>query len=506
MRDRFNALQDQYQTLIARAEKIESDETFLGDVRSFISDAKRAGATIPDLNERSQLRAWMRFLASLLYDAAGVYPDITLQPLTEGQLVGPKAEPSETPPAPRRLAWTLLGGAIVVTIAVGLAAVGWMSRWTSPRPTEVHVPTLTPMPTSTPALFVIEAAVGAQLAPSGALEMPADTFCLGISEIVAELKIEGIEPEMEWWWEVQRDGRIIDAQPAVPWGQETQRAVVHILTGGPEGVEPGYYDLLIYVRGYDVVGVQSFRVLDTHPRILNPWIADVPDSNRQTPDESSGTPVGDEFEAGVRVFYLSYDYEGWCPGLEISHALYYEGEIIQERVDIWDGLPQGQAQVSFQAPGDEPFSPGGYEATVMVANEELALAEFSIERTVPDVIPPAFGDITIALGAQPDGQPILTAAENRFDWNTKVIYAIFEYVGMSEGLEWTVVWTRNDKEVAREERFWDVEAGPTQGTRWVAYYNPDGRAIPGGNYTVTLYIENVAQRTAEFRVLYYVPR
>jgi hypothetical protein len=223
MRDLFNALQDQYQTLIARAEKNESDEAFLDDVRSFISDVKRAGATISDLNERSQLRAWIRFLASLLYDATGVYPDITLQPLTEGQLVSPKAEPSEKPPTPHGFAWTLLGGAIVVIIAVGLAAVGWMSRWSEPRPTAV--PTLTPIPTPTPALFVIEAAVGAQLAPSGALEMPADTFCLGISEIVAELKMEGIKSEMEWWWEVQRDGKIINAQPAAPWGQEGRALV-----------------------------------------------------------------------------------------------------------------------------------------------------------------------------------------------------------------------------------------------------------------------------------------
>jgi hypothetical protein len=504
MRDRFSTLQEQYQALIARTEKSEADEMFLDDVRSFISDAKRAGATVSDLNERSQLRAWMRFLASLLYDATGVYPDITLQPLTEGQLVGPKPEPSEKPPAPPGLAWTLLGGATVVIIAAGLAAVGWMSRWTAPLPTEV--PTLTPLPTPTPALFVIEAAVGAQLAPSGALEMPTDTFCLGISEIVAELKMEGIKPEMEWWWEVQRDGKVIDAQPAAPWGQETQRTVVHILASGPEGIEPGYYDLLIYVRGYDVAGMRSFRVLDTHPRILNPQIADVPDSNRQTPDESGDTPVGGKFEAGVRVFYLSYDYEGWCPGLQVSHALYYEGEIIQERADVWDGLPQGQAQISFQAPGDEPFSPGGYEATVTVASEELASAEFLIERGVPDVIPPAFGDITIALGVQPEGQPILTVAENRFDWNTKVVYAIFKYVGMRDGLEWTVVWTRNNEEIAREERFWDEEADGTQGTHWVAYYNQDGRTIPGGNYAVTLYIENVAQRTAEFSVLYYVPR
>jgi hypothetical protein len=503
MTDLFNTLQDQYQTLIARMEKGESDEQFLKDARSFISDAKRAGATISDLNERSQLRAWMRFLASVLYDATGVYPDITLQPLTEGQLIGPKPEPSERPPAPRGLAWTLLGGAAVAIIAVSLAAVGWMSQWTSPRPAES--PTPIPAPTPTPALFVIDAAVGAQLAPSGALEMPTDTFCLGTSEIVADLTIEGIKPGMEWWWEVQRDGETIDAQPAAPWGQEAQRATVHILTGGSGGVEPGHYDLLVYVGGYDVVGVKSFRVLDTLPRVFDLQVADVPDLSRQTREGSGGTPAGDEFEAGVRVFYLGYSYEGWCPGLEIAHTLYHEGEIVQESVDTWDGPQKGLAQISFQAPGNEPFPPGSYEATVTVANEEAARARFSIEKAVPDVIPPTFGDITVALGVQPDGQPILTRTENRFDWNTKVIYAIFEYAGMKDGLKWTTVWTRNGAEVAREERFWDVEADGTQGKRWVTYYDKDRQQIPGGNYSVMLYIEDVVQSTAEFTILYYVP-
>jgi hypothetical protein len=76
---------------------------------------------------------------------------------------------------------------------------------------------------------------------------------------------------------------------------------------------------------------------------------------------------------------------------------------------------------------------------------------------------------------------------------------------MKDGLKWTAVWTRNDTEVAQDERFWDVEADGTQGRLWVTYYAKDRQQIPGGEYNVTLYIEGVAQSTAEFTILYYVP-
>ena len=133
--------------------------------------------------------------------------------------------------------------------------------------------------------------------------------------------------------------------------------------------------------------------------------------------------------------------------------------------------------------------------------------EFVIGEQAPVVeIAPAFGEVTIALGAQPDGAPIVTTPDNVFDWNTKVVYGIFDYVGMRDGLRWTAVWMLNGQEVAREEHLWDVEAGGVAGTRWVAHYDELGQVLYGGNYSVTLYIDNVAQRTADFRLLYYVPQ
>jgi len=489
MSDVFDILQDRYQALVARKQgEDDEEEGLVEDMRTFIIDARQAGASVADLDERSQLRAWMRFLAEAVYDATDVYPDVTLEPLARGQLTRPQPAQKPKPSPALPLAWMLTGGAAVAIIAAGLFLIGWLSR-----PPEIEEEPPTPMP----APFVSYAAVGAELEPGGTVRTPADTFCRETPEIVAEFALERIEPGTKWRWEVQRDGSVVASQPAAPWGTEAQRATVRALTGGPDGVEPGQYDLRIIVDE-QVVGMRSFQVLDVPSGVSDIQVSDVPG-----PD---GPAAGAEaFEPGVRVIYLTYAFEGLCPGLEVSHALHREGEPVQERVEVWDGGPQGRMQVAFPAPADLPFPPGEYETTISIAGEEQVRVGFTIGAVETETVDPTFGDVTVALGVQADGTPILAPADNRFDWNTKVIYGIFDYVGMTDGLRWTAVWTRSGQEVAREENLWDVELDGTEGTHWVTYQNERGQVLPGGSYSVTLYIQNVAQRTADFNVLYYVP-
>ena len=299
---------------------------------------------------------------------------------------------------------------------------------------------------------------------------------------------------------MRRGDDLVADQPASPWGSEASIVTLRALTGGPDGVEPGQYELRIYTHD-QLVGSRSFQVLDTPPRAFNLRVTDVP---RPTGD----APGGRRFDPGVRVVYLTYDFEGFCPALEIAHTLYRDGEPVQERVTPWSGEPQGQAQVGFQASGDQPFPAGDYAVALAISGQEQTRAAFAIrEETVPveTVVSPAFGDVTLALGVQADGTPILTLPDAGFDWNTKVIHAIFDYVGMTDGLSWAAVWTRGGREVARDEDFWDVDADGTEGTRWVTYQTERGQVLPGGNYSVTLYIQNVAQRTVDFNIRYYVP-
>ncbi|HEY72935.1 MAG: hypothetical protein DRJ03_15635 [Chloroflexi bacterium] len=485
MNDILKAFQRRHQEKLEQLQRDEVDEALIDGLQLLIADLRQAGGAVADPAGRGQLRALMRFWGNVVYDHTDAYPDMTLHPLDPGRTPPPE-ELARRPLPP--LIWALVGGAAAIIIAVGLVGLGRLTR-----------PEAAPI-TATPAPFLSDVAVGAGLDSSGALEAASDIFCTNTAEIAAEFALEGIQPEMEWRWEVKRDGDIVADQPTAPWGRETQRAGVRLLAGGSEGVEPGQYELLVYV-GERVVGAHSFRVLDTAPRVFDLQVTDAP-----RPAEGS-TSEG-AFEDGVRVFYLSYEYEGLCLGVDASYVLYHEGERVQERVETWSSAPQGETQISFQAPGDLSFSSGDYEAAVIVAGEEQARVRFTIvdPASVEKPPVPAMGDITIALGVQPDGEPIITAPDNVFDWNTKVVYAIFDYVDMSDGLRWSAVWMRNGQEAAREGHFWDIEEDGAEGARWVAHCNELGRVLPGGNYSVTLYIENVAQRTADFRILYYVPQ
>jgi hypothetical protein len=493
MSDLLAPFRQQHQDKLDQLKRREVDEAFLDEIRALIINLQEAGAVTANPAQRGQLRALMHFWGNVVYDHTGTYPDTTLQPLDPAHAPPPE-QPSRRPSPP--LIWALSGGAAAIIIAAGLVAIGWMSY-----PRTGPTPTLTPTPAM--AVFLSHIAMGTQVGQDAALETGADTFCMGTPQIVAEIAMAGIEPETSWHWEVQREGETLDTLPAAPWGREATHTI-RVLAGDSGGVEPGRYTLLLHA-GDRVVGAHTFQVLDIAPRVSNLRVADVPQSPSITPDG----PDESTFESGLRVLYLGHEYEGLCPQVTLSYALYHEEAPVQEIVETWRGTPQGQTQVSFQAPGDLPFPPGDYAVVVTIAGDEQARVGFAIAEETTDTLapetPPTFGDLTIAAGVQPDGTPVLPAPDNRFDWNTKLVYTIFDYVGMVDGLKWSATWMRNGEEVAREEHFWDIEADGPSGTRWVTYHDERGVSLPGGNYSVTLYVETVSQGTAEFNVLYYVP-
>ena len=73
---------------------------------------------------------------------------------------------------------------------------------------------------------------------------------------------------------------------------------------------------------------------------------------------------------------------------------------------------------------------------------------------------------------------------------------------MSDGVSWSVVWTRNGTEVAREDYVWDLGDAGSEGTYWVALAGEDGEPLGGGSYTVTLYVNDQKQSAADFKIYY----
>jgi hypothetical protein len=91
-----------------------------------------------------------------------------------------------------------------------------------------------------------------------------------------------------------------------------------------------------------------------------------------------------------------------------------------------------------------------------------------------------------------------------FDWNTKSVYVVFQYEGMRDGTAWSVVWTRYGEEIAREDNRWNLEEYGHSGTRWATLFDANGNVLFGGDYTVSLYIEDDLQVEAPFRIRFYL--
>ena len=509
MSELLDTLQQRHNERLDRLKGDEAHVLLIGEARILVADLREAGASIADPSERGQLRALMRFWASVIYRQTGAYPDTQLLPPNAATTHVRSREESARGQSNLPLWVLIVVAALLVVVAGVFVTLGWQSLADGDAE---------PVPTPAPIPFIRQAVVGPS---SDGEDMPQErgsgTFCVGVPEIIADFELESVGPGAQLHWELQHAGKVIAAQPAAPWKENDELHItIRIRTPGQEVVDPGQYNLLVF-SDEQTVGVQSFRVLDSAPGLTNLRVSDVPSPGEETVPRS-------EFEGGVRILYFTYEYEGICPGLDISHTLYREGEQVREISENSGGSPSGKAQVNLQAAGVLPFPPGNYALVASIEGVEQETIQFSVlatpkEESEPEMTPepepeptptvepelPVLGNITTALGVQPDGTPILSRPDDRFNWNNKVIYGIFDYSGMRDGLPWAAVWSRNGREMASQEGLWDVDADGAKGTKWVALYNDNGQVLPGGSYSVTVTVDDIAERTVDFTILYYEP-
>jgi hypothetical protein len=157
----FKTLQDRHRDLATRSLKEASAVEFLQDVRTFLSDGRQAGAVVADAGERSQLRSYMRFMATILSDAGQEVPEIGLLPLDRERF--PARRPPGNDLAGRPIwFWMLVGAAALVVVAGLVGVVTYSVAAVSMRPTETPEPatstpppptaTFTPIPSPTPTI------------------------------------------------------------------------------------------------------------------------------------------------------------------------------------------------------------------------------------------------------------------------------------------------------------------------------------------------------------------
>ncbi len=148
---------------------------------------------------------------------------------------------------------------------------------------------------------------------------------------------------------------------------------------------------------------------------------------------------------------------------------------------------------------EETATVGAVDVTVTVEEELAATAtpEPTVEEaaTAPPVSSePTMGEITFALGATSDYEPIDPAIS--FQEGITEVHAIFEYSGMSKDDTWERVWYLNDQEVLRSAEPWaGAEAGifdyfinaggdPLSPGEWLLELYVDGEMLTGNSFTI----------------------
>lgn len=163
-----------------------------------------------------------------------------------------------------------------------------------------------------------------------------------------------------------------------------------------------------------------------------------------------------------------------CDGSTL--ALFVNGEFLTQASDstFSDG------DIGFQAESYEPEPTEIHFDNLRVSGASPGMVPTATTAAQPTATPlPSFGPITFAMGVTEDDKPIDPTIS--FLPGVTEVYAVFEYDGMTDGLDWEWVWLREGEEDISKADSWEHRQS---GTTWVRLYNEDG--LKPANYELRL--------------------
>src|SRR5438034_9481650 len=96
----LEAIQKKHQELLRQSSETIDVDIDISQVEDFLRILAQAGADIDDVEQRSLLRALIRYWASLLYDKTKTFPIIQLQPFDESKSQSKPIKGIEKPSTP----------------------------------------------------------------------------------------------------------------------------------------------------------------------------------------------------------------------------------------------------------------------------------------------------------------------------------------------------------------------------------------------------------------------
>lgn len=196
-----------------------------------------------------------------------------------------------------------------------------------------------------------------------------------------------------------------------------------------------------------------------------------------------GQPIspGVQFGAGITDLYAVFDYVGLEDGRAMTFVWYLDGFEILRDSFAWDGGESGSSWSSIY--NDNGLDEGFTELEIVYDGTPLYRGGVMVgEGSAPTPVDTnaAISEFTFAEDVAND-QPVNTGTTFS---GVDVIYAFFDFSGMSNGLTWTTTWYLDGQLILEDDYIWDAgEAG----TNYVSLSHPDG--LPEGTYTLEISIE-----------------
>jgi len=166
---------------------------------------------------------------------------------------------------------------------------------------------------------------------------------------------------------------------------------------------------------------------------------------------------------------------------------YFEGELLEDFVTtlvLQENIADTYAH--FYLEPQPELAEGDYTVEIYLDGELAKSVDFTVES--PKV---GFGPVVFAQGVTDDDQPINPTST--FPAGTTEVYAIFDYQGMSDSMEWVSTWYHEGEQDVSDTWVWDKGQS---GTKWVRLHNDDG--LPSGNWKYELHVEGQLLQSGTF--------
>jgi len=189
-------------------------------------------------------------------------------------------------------------------------------------------------------------------------------------------------------------------------------------------------------------------------------------------------------------------------GLLIGGGYYFAGDQIRSLA----GLSDEEESATTEAPTQEPAvttTPTPEETEASTATPDTSSEETETSDEQPENAQqedtsassePAIGEITFALGATDEYEPIDPA--DTFEEGITEVHAIFEYSGLSTDNTWERVWYLDGNEMLRSSEAW---AGDKAGI-FDYFINAGGEPLTPGEWVLELYVEGNLLATGNFTI------